>query len=171
MRAPGCRERAFEAITRHTAYSASDLSKTPAATPALILVSNVIEAPEPAVAEIAEPEEISVPEPMPENENQPIAANDAPEPAPIACAISMEGAGIMWDRLTPDHFEDAKRELSRRRAETLARHAEELKALEAEQEEIDALDRAIEVFARKFAARSDAAAEVVNLKQERGLRA
>jgi DNA repair ATPase RecN len=74
------------------------------------------------------------------------------------------------DQLTPDHLDQAKRELARRRAEILARHAEELKALEADQGEIDTLDEAIAAFTRKFSLRPEAAAEIVQLNQERGLR-
>jgi len=75
-----------------------------------------------------------------------------------------------WHQLTPSDIAQARRELDRRRAEILARHAEELKALAAERDEIDVLDRAIEAFARKFTARPQAG-EVVRLDEERGLRA
>ena len=56
----------------------------------------------------------------------------------------------MWDQLSRTDIERVKRELGVRRAELLARHAEELRALEAEQGEIDAFLQAIESFARKF---------------------
>ena len=56
----------------------------------------------------------------------------------------------MWDRLTAADIEKAKRGLAQRRSELLARHAEELKALDAEQSEIDIIEQSIGVFARKF---------------------
>ena len=74
----------------------------------------------------------------------------------------------MWDQLSAGDIERAKRELGVRRAEMLARHAEELKALEAEQGQIDTLEQAIASFLQKFNA--DAAAAVVKLDQERELR-
>jgi|HubBroStandDraft_6_1064221.scaffolds.fasta_scaffold2943216_1 hypothetical protein len=43
----------------------------------------------------------------------------------------------MWDKLTAADFERIKRGLATRRSEMLARHAEELKGLEAQQSEID----------------------------------
>jgi hypothetical protein len=45
-----------------------------------------------------------------------------------------------------------------RRSEMLARHAEELKALDAQQAEIDTIEQAIAAFAQKF---KGAEAEVV----------
>ena len=54
------------------------------------------------------------------------------------------------DLLCRADIEHFKRELGGRRSELLARHAEELKALDTEQTEIDAIEQAIEVFARKF---------------------
>jgi len=89
------------------------------------------------------------------------------EPAgPIAAAPdadTIEGVTDLWDRLTPGHIERAKHELGNHRAEMLARHAEELKALEADQSEIDALAQAIDAFVRKFNAPS--AAPVVRLER------
>ena len=101
-------------------------------------------------------------------------ADDRAAPAALPSANPManpmEGDSIMWEQLTPDHLERAKRELARRRADILARHADELKELEADQDEIDALDRAIGAFARKFNAPAENGAEVVELEEERGLR-
>ena len=51
----------------------------------------------------------------------------------------------------------------------LARHAEELKALEAEQDEIEALEQAIAAFARK-SARQPEGGDIVQLDEERDLR-
>jgi hypothetical protein len=98
------------------------------------------------------------------------AVADAASPASVPFPVPKEGANTVWDQLTPDHLDQAKRELARRRAEILARHAEELKALEADQGEIDTLDEAIAAFTRKFSLRPEAAAEIVQLNQERGLR-
>jgi hypothetical protein len=56
----------------------------------------------------------------------------------------------MWDKLTADDIERIKRGFATRRAEMLARHAEELQGLETQQAEIDAVEKAIEVFTQKF---------------------
>ena len=55
-----------------------------------------------------------------------------------------------WTQLTPGDIERAKRELTQRRIEILARHAAELRALDADQGDIAGLERAIEIFTRKF---------------------
>lgn len=64
-------------------------------------------------------------------------------------AESVEGGIIVWDQLTPSDIERAKNELVTRRAEMLARHAEELQGLEAEQGQLETLERAIDAFLRK----------------------
>ena len=56
----------------------------------------------------------------------------------------------MWDRLTAADIEQAKRSVTNRRSEMLARHAEELKALDAEHTEISAIEQAINTFAQRF---------------------
>jgi len=76
----------------------------------------------------------------------------------------------VWNELTPGDLERAKREIELRRAETLARHAAELQALEQDQGELDALVQAIEAFTRKFSL-TPPKAEVVALDEERELRA
>ena len=73
----------------------------------------------------------------------------------------------MWDKLTVGDLERIKRGLAMRRSEILARHAEELKALEAEQGEIDTIEQAIAAFTRKF--KLSTSAEVVPLDAERVL--
>jgi hypothetical protein len=73
----------------------------------------------------------------------------------------------MWDKLTAADLERVKRGLAARRSEMLARHAEELKALEAEQREIDAIEQAIAAFTEKFKLTSTA--EVIPLEAERAL--
>ena len=73
----------------------------------------------------------------------------------------------MWDKLTVADLERVKRELGTRRAEMLARHAEELKGLEADQREIDAIKQAISAFTQKF--KLSKTAEVLVLKAEQAL--
>ena len=71
----------------------------------------------------------------------------------------------MWDKLTAADLERVKRGLTTRRSEMLVRHAEELKSLEAEEGEIEAIERAIAMFTHKFKLTSTA--EVVSLGGER----
>ena len=153
------RARTLDAITKKMASSA-------ASAPAPISAPRPARAKRhsPALVE-AEPEEAAT-LPKIEPDDEP-ADSDRPSPAAARFAAPMEGDPIVWDQLTPDHIEAAKRELARRRAEILARHAEELKALEADHEEIAALDKAIATFARKFNAAPEAAGEVVQLDEER----
>jgi hypothetical protein len=73
----------------------------------------------------------------------------------------------MWDKLTAADFERIKRGLATRRSEMLARHAEELKGLEAQQSEIDAIEKAIVAFTQKFKLASSA--EVLPFDGERAL--
>jgi hypothetical protein len=54
----------------------------------------------------------------------------------------------MW-KLTPDYVEQVKEELKGRRAAILARHAQELKALEADLEEVETIERLAYSFAAK----------------------
>jgi hypothetical protein len=75
------------------------------------------------------------------------------------------GVAAMWDKLTAADLERIKRGLTTRRSEMLARHAEELRALEAEQTEIDVIEKAIAAFTQKFKLTSSA--EVVPLEGER----
>ena len=93
----------------------------------------------------------------------------ATSPAPALTALGLQGGKSVWDQLTPTDIDRAKRELGVRRAEMLARHAEELKALEVEQGQIDVLEQAIASFLQKFNAPGGDAA-VVKLDQERELR-
>ena len=74
----------------------------------------------------------------------------------------------MWDQLKPSDIERAKQDLVTRRAEMLARHAEELRGLDADQTQLDALEQAITAFLQKFSAQ--AGAGVVKLDAERELR-
>ena len=101
------------------------------------------------------------------NESQTVT-EDAAVPAPVPAAASAEGGATVWDQLTSGDLERAKGELGRRRDEMLARHAEELKALDADQSQLDTLEQAIDAFVRKFKAPGPAA--VVTLEAERELR-
>ena len=47
----------------------------------------------------------------------------------------------MWDRLTPGDIERVKAEVGERRAEILARHAEELEGLDNDQAFVKTLER------------------------------
>ena len=79
-----------------------------------------------------------------------LITTDVASPEPARHSDTIEGVATVWDQLKHADIERFKRVLSSRRSEILARHSEELKALEAEQIEIDAIEQAIEVFARKF---------------------
>jgi len=128
-----------------------------------------------------EPAEVAPEEVVPED-NAPQQPAPSPEPTAAEFVVSRptapqaartEGASTVWDQLTPGDIENAKTELASRQAEMLARHAEELKSLEADQAQLDTLAEAIELFARKFKlpAQSDAPnAAVVTLEEERELR-
>ena len=172
------RPQILEAITRHAAHSAAPPPSKPGKhkRPVAVLVEDT---PGPAMAESADPQEdaeqqgatvvAQAPaEPEDESERQSGEDDDAP-PAVIPFFASTEGASIVWDQLTPDHLQKAKHELARRRDEILTRHAEELKALEEDRDELEALDMAIGVFARKFSALA-ASGEVVRFEDERGVR-
>ena len=148
------RDKALEAITRRAASAAVER-------PPKSRKGN-----QPAKTAAVEDTPVSV-------ETPPAAEPDgaaATEPAPAVASIisDLKGADIMWERFSPDDLKLAKQDLTRRRAEMLARHAEELKTLEADQEQIDTVCQAIEVFMSKFRGPSDA--EVVQLDQQREAR-
>jgi hypothetical protein len=79
-----------------------------------------------------------------------IIANAPPSPKLMPNPDPTEGVAAVWDELKRADIEGFKRVLESRRSEMLARHAEELKALDAEQNEIDIVACAIEVFVQKF---------------------
>ena len=56
----------------------------------------------------------------------------------------------MWERLTPADLDLAKNRLTISRAEMLRRHAAELNALDAQQDEIETLERLVATFAQKY---------------------
>ena len=74
----------------------------------------------------------------------------AVEVTPSARADNSHRTETGWDRLTLDDIERVKRALATRRADALARHAEELKKLDAEQAEIEAIELAINSFAKRY---------------------
>jgi iron-sulfur cluster repair protein YtfE (RIC family) len=55
----------------------------------------------------------------------------------------------MWDNITSSDIEQAKHHLNLRRAETVSRHAEEIKVLDADHAELDQLVHVIEAFTSK----------------------
>jgi hypothetical protein len=129
---------------------------------------------EPAPPEAATPEppleaapETGAEQPSPETGQRAVATGAAP-PAPAPQAASAEGGKNMWDQLKPSDIARAKEDLVTRRAEMLARHAEELLGLEADQAQLDGLEQAITAFLEKFNAAPGAG--VVKLDQERELR-
>ena len=58
----------------------------------------------------------------------------------------------MWDHLTPADIEGVKHRLTMTRAEMLSRHAEELKEIDAQQDDLDAFERVVTNFAQKYLA-------------------
>jgi len=103
----------------------------------------------------------------PETADRVVATGAAP-PAPAPQAASAEGGKNMWDQLNPGDIERAKQEIETRRAEMLARHAEELRGLEADQAQLDTLEQAIAAFLQKFS--GPPGGGVVKLDAERELR-
>jgi hypothetical protein len=94
-----------------------------------------------------------------------ITANAPPSPELMPKPDPTEGVAAMWDELKRADIERFKRVLEGRRSEMLARHAEELKALDAEQNEIDVVVCAIEVFVQRF--KIGGGGEVVQFASER----
>lgn len=92
--------------------------------------------------------------------------------APAAEVDSNEGEPIVWDQLTPQDLDRARDEIMMRREEMLARHAEELRGLNADRTQLEELEHAVAAFMRKFSgmAVGDASSSVVALDEERELR-
>ena len=116
----------------------------------------------------AAPGEAEGEQPLPDGADA-IVASGAASPASAVKADGVEGGINMWNQLTPNDIERAKHELNERRAEMLARHAEELKGLNTDQNQLETLEQAIASFLQKFNPASPAS-EVVKLDQERELR-
>jgi hypothetical protein len=121
-----------------------------------------------APAAEALPGEADAEQPLPDPVDR-IVAGGADSPAVALKADGVGGGNIMWDQLTPNDIERAKSELDERRAEMLARHAEELKGLEADQSQLETLEQAIASFLRKFNTSSPESA-IVKLDEARELR-
>ena len=94
-----------------------------------------------------------------------ITANAPPSPELMPKPDPTEGVAAVWDELKRADIERFKRVLESRRSEMLARHAEELKALDAEQNEIDVVACAIEAFVQRF--KIGGGGEVVQFASER----
>jgi hypothetical protein len=73
-----------------------------------------------------------------------------PPVSPIVSASDGEAATATWDRVTSSEIELMKRVLAVYRSELLAHHAEELRALDEQQAEIEALEQSISAFAEKY---------------------
>src|SRR5947209_4296883 len=56
----------------------------------------------------------------------------------------------MWNNLTSHDIEQAKQQLQLKREEILRRHAEEIGGLDADEAEVETLDRLADVFSGKF---------------------
>ena len=106
-------------------------------------------------------------EPQPLDLAEPVGARIEVPPA-AAETNSTEGATTVWEQLTPNDIERARNELGTRRAEILARHAEELRGLDGDQAQLDTLEQAIAAFAKKFNLSPNA--DVVRLDSEREMR-
>jgi hypothetical protein len=139
------RARVLAAITNGLGFSASAGAK-----------------PSPAPVQQIEPKQIERQPALAEQVEAPSATGlTSSEPVPVA--DSTEGVCVVWDRVTAADIERVKRGLASRRSEMLARHAEELKGLDADQTEIDTIEQAINVFSRRF----KLSAEVVPFAGER----
>jgi hypothetical protein len=62
----------------------------------------------------------------------------------------LERPRSMWDKLTQADVQRAKDEINLRRTEMLEKHTAELRELDAERAEVDAVEHAVGVFMRKF---------------------
>lgn len=119
---------------------------------------------EPDISPVRQRERVHVQQAFSAKEVQPQPVN-AESDASVFNPSTEKGDYSMWDTLTRADIEQVKRALSMRRAEILTRHAEELKALEADQYEIDAFETAIGAFVEKF--NLTKTAEVLVLNKER----
>ena len=116
-------------------------------------------------APVHQPEHAPVERQEPAEEAQFQTVNGSGSSETALSPDTKKGVNAMWDKLTAADLERVKRGLAARRSEMLARHAEELKGLEADQSEIDVIEKAIAAFAQKFKLTSTA--EVIPLDGER----
>jgi hypothetical protein len=116
-------------------------------------------------APVHQPERAPVERQEPAEEAQSQTVDGGGSAQPALSPDTMKGVNGMWDKLTAADLERVKRGLAARRSEMLARHAEELKGLEADQSEIDVIENAIAAFTEKFKLTSTA--EVIPLDGER----
>ena len=72
----------------------------------------------------------------------------------------------MWERLRQADIAQAKQQLRLRVDETLLRHAEEIKKLDSDQTELEALNRLLDQFSSKFKTAPAAAAEPVAASEQ-----
>ena len=56
----------------------------------------------------------------------------------------------MLKSLTPTDIEQIKHDMNRRRAEALSRHAAEIMSLDSDQSEVEAFERSLDAFMKKF---------------------
>jgi hypothetical protein len=76
----------------------------------------------------------------------------------------------MWEKLTPDDIAQVRHKLSLRRAETLGRHAAELKTLDTQQEEIEKFEALVAEFTEKYLhVVKDQSAEALTTTEPAGL--
>ena len=128
-----------------TVAQPDETASAPASAPAAKATEDAAPIQAPAPAAEALRHETSREQPLPDRVDR-IAESGALSPVPKSKTASAEGGSIVWDQLTPADIERVKSELGTRRAEMLARHAEELKGLDAEQTQIETLEQAIEMF-------------------------
>src|SRR5438067_4776420 len=72
----------------------------------------------------------------------------------------------MWDKLSHADIEHARRQLERRQADMLTRHAKELSALVSDQAEIETLNQLIGAFAEKYKKAATPASELAVRPEE-----
>ena len=121
--------------------------------------------PQSAGPQPAEPQSAEAQQEEPSEVPERVVAAERPAPPAAATQTNAEGDMSVWDKLNASDIERAKQELVTRRAEMLARHAEELRGLDADQTELDTLEQAIGAFLDKFNKSS-----IVKLDEQRELR-
>jgi hypothetical protein len=86
--------------------------------------------------------------------------------ADIDHCSTIEGTERAWEMITRSDIERATQDLTFRRAQMLARHAEEVKNLDDERDEIEALTRMVAAFTEKFKKQATAAHEVLKNQKD-----